>query len=91
MLLPSVGRPGLRYYRCAGVDHLTTGRETNCPRAMIGADGIEQAVWDHVVRLLSDPSQLLAQFEHFVAESAAVDARSARPAAAGLHGAIGAG
>ncbi len=76
---PQGGRPGLRYYRCAGVDRLTTGRETKCPRAMIGADGIEQAVWDHVVRLLSDPSQLLAQFEHFVAESAVIDAREALP------------
>ena len=59
-----------RYYRCAGVDALTTGRDTKCPRAMIDAEVIEQAVWDHVLGLLSDPRQLVAQFERFVAETA---------------------
>ena len=59
-----------RYYRCAGVDALTTGRDTKCPRAMIDAEVIEQAVWDHVVGLLSDPQRLVAQFERFVAETA---------------------
>src|SRR3954453_8909221 len=59
-----------RYHRCAGVDALTTGRDTKCPRAMIDAEVIEQAVWDHVVGLLSDPQQLVAQFERFVAETA---------------------
>ena len=59
-----------RYYRCAGVDTLTTGRDTKCPRAMIDAEVIEQAVWDHVVGLLSDPQRLVAQFERFVAETA---------------------
>ena len=59
-----------RYYRCAGVDTLTTGRDTKCPRAMIDAEVIEQAVWDHVIGLLSAPQQLVAQFERFVAETA---------------------
>ena len=59
-----------RYYRCAGVDTLTTGRDTKCPRAMIDAEVIEQAVWDHILGLLSDPRQLVAQFERFVAETA---------------------
>ena len=58
-----------RYYRCAGVDTLTTGRDTKCPRAMIDAEIIEQAVWDHVVGLLSDPQQLIAQFEQFITET----------------------
>jgi site-specific DNA recombinase len=59
-----------RYYRCAGVDALTTGRDTKCPRAMIDAEVIERAVWDHVVGLLGDPRQLVAQFERFTAETA---------------------
>jgi site-specific DNA recombinase len=58
------------YYRCAGVDALTTGRDTKCPRAMIDAEVIERAVWDHVVGLLSEPQQLVAQFERFIAETA---------------------
>ncbi len=62
------GRPGRRYYRCAGTDPLTTGREARCPRARIEANGLEAAVWDHVVGLLTDPAQLLAQFERFVAQ-----------------------
>ncbi|HET6521172.1 MAG TPA: recombinase family protein, partial [Geminicoccaceae bacterium] len=73
------GRRGRRYYRCAGTDPLTTGRETKCPRARIEADALEQAVWDHVVGLLSDPPQLLAQFERFLAGSAAADIREELP------------
>src|SRR5215218_4950807 len=64
------GRIGRRYYRCAGTDPLTTGRETKCTRACIEADALEQSVWDHVVGLLGDPAQLVAQFEQFVAQTA---------------------
>jgi site-specific DNA recombinase len=64
------GRPGRRYYRCAGTDPLTTGRAAKCPRARIEANGLEQAVWDHLVSLLEDPAQLLAQFERFAAQAA---------------------
>jgi site-specific DNA recombinase len=64
------GRPGRRYYRCAGTDPLTTSREAKCPRARIEANGLEQAIWDHVVSLLEDPAQVLAQFERFVAQAA---------------------
>jgi site-specific DNA recombinase len=67
------GRIGRRYYRCAGSDPLTTGRETRCPRARIEADALEQVVWDHIVGLLSDPAQLLAQFEHFLAQTGEQD------------------
>jgi site-specific DNA recombinase len=63
------GRSGKRYYRCAGADPLTTGREAKCPRAYIQADGLEQAVWRHVVGLLRDPAQVLAQFERFSGEA----------------------
>jgi site-specific DNA recombinase len=64
------GRVGRRYYRCAGVDPLTSGRETQCPRARIEADALEQVVWDHVVGLLSDPAELRAQFEQFLIQAA---------------------
>ncbi|WP_428483773.1 recombinase family protein [Rhodopila sp.] len=64
------GRPGRRYYRCAGTDPLTTGREAKCPQARIEANGLEQAIWNHVVGLLEDPSQVLAQFERFVTQAA---------------------
>jgi site-specific DNA recombinase len=70
------GRPGRRYYRCAGTDPLTSGREAKCPRARIEADSLEQAVWDHVVGLLEDPAQLLAQFERFVAQAGDKEDRS---------------
>ena len=63
------GRPGRRYYRCAGADPLTTGRETKCPRAYIQADAVEEAVWTHVVGLLREPAQVLAQFERFLSEA----------------------
>src|SRR3954447_19901083 len=64
------GRVGRRYYRCAGTDPLTTGREAKCPRARIEANGLEQAIWDHGVGLLEEPTQVLAQFERFVAQAA---------------------
>jgi Recombinase zinc beta ribbon domain/Recombinase len=73
------GRRGRRYYRCAGTDPLTTGRETKCPRARIEADALERVVWDHVAGLLSEPVQLLAQFERFLAESATADRREELP------------
>ena len=38
---------------------------------------MEQAVWDHVAGLLSDPAQLLAQFERSLAESRRRDAAGA--------------
>jgi site-specific DNA recombinase len=66
---PQGGRPGRCYYRCAGVDPLTTARETKCPRAQIQAESLEQAVWEHVAGLLGDPAHLAAQYEHFLAEA----------------------
>src|SRR3954447_17772841 len=73
------GRPGRRYYRCAGTDPLTTGRDTKCPRARIEADALETVVWDHVVGLLSDPAQLLGQFERFATGSTAAASREEEP------------
>jgi site-specific DNA recombinase len=73
------GRRGRRYYRCAGTDPLTTGRATKCPRARMEADALERVVWEHVAGLLSEPVQLLAQFERFLAESATADRREELP------------
>ncbi|MGI4798735.1 MAG: recombinase family protein, partial [Janthinobacterium lividum] len=73
------GRPGHRYYKCAGTDPLTTGRETRCPRARIDANTLEQAVWDHVAGLLGSPTQLSAQFERFVTEADVAQARDEVP------------
>jgi site-specific DNA recombinase len=66
---PQGGRPGRCYYRCAGVDPLTTARETKCPRAQIQAESLERAVWEHVAGLLGDPAQLAARYERFLAEA----------------------
>ena len=60
-------RPGTerRYYRCRGKDCALTARETACPRAEVNGDQLEAAVWTHIRELLSDPDQLLAQFERY--------------------------
>lgn len=73
------GRLGRRYYRCAGSDPLNSGRDTKCPRARIEADALEAVVWDHVVSLLSNSDQLLAQYERFIAGSAGADTRDEEP------------
>ena len=73
------GRSGHRYYKCAGTDALTTGRDARCPRARIDADALEQAVWDHITGLLGSLSQLSAQFERFVAEADAAQTRKEAP------------
>ena len=63
------GKPGRRYYQCAGKDPIMAARSAPCPRARIPAEELERVVWDHVAALLADPAQLVAQFEHFVAEA----------------------
>ena len=54
-------------------------RTSICPSRHINAEEIEPVVWDHVMALLADPDQLLAQFDRF---AAAADAGSAREQAA---------
>jgi site-specific DNA recombinase len=58
-----------RTYQCAGKDSILSAREAPCPRACVKADDIETVVWDHVVNLLSNPDQLLAQFQRFTSET----------------------
>jgi len=54
-----------RYYLCHGKDALLSAREQPCPRRAIKAEELERVVWTHVTQLLSDPRQLLAQFQQF--------------------------
>jgi site-specific DNA recombinase len=54
-----------RYYLCHGKDALLSAREQPCPRRAIKAEELERVVWAHVTQLLSDPRQLLAQFQQF--------------------------
>src|SRR6185437_11630522 len=73
------GGSGHRYYKCAGTDALTTGRDARCPRAHSRPGALERAVWDHVAGLLGSPSQLSAQFERFIAEADTVQIREEAP------------
>ena len=74
----SARKPVRQVYRCHGKDCVVMARTSICPSRHINADEIEPVVWDHVMALLADPDQLLAQFDRF----AAADAGSAREQAA---------
>jgi len=54
-----------RYYTCHGKDCIMSAREERCPSRPVKAEELEKAVWSHVAQLISEPRQLLAQFEHF--------------------------
>jgi site-specific DNA recombinase len=56
-------QPERRYYVCHGKDWILSAREQPCPRRQVKAEELETAVWDHVTQLLSNPSQLLHQFQ----------------------------
>jgi site-specific DNA recombinase len=59
------GQPERRYYLCHGKDAVLSARSTPCPSRNVSAEELEHAVWEHISRLLTDPVQLLEQFEHF--------------------------
>ena len=75
----SARKPARQVYRCHGKDCVVMARTSICPSRHINAEEIEPVVWDHVMALLADPDQLLAQFDRF---AAAADAGSAREQAA---------
>ena len=75
----SARKPARQVYRCHGKDCVVMARTSVCPSRHVNADEIEPVVWDHVMALLADPDQLLAQFDRF---AAAADAGSAREQAA---------
>src|SRR5262245_60386619 len=60
-----------RYYRCAGKDSTWSGREHRCPQRATPAESLEDAVWDHVQRLLRDPETLLTQFREMARQAEA--------------------
>ena len=75
----SARKPVRQVYRCHGKDCVVMARTSICPSRNLNAEDIEPVVWDHVMALLADPDQLLAQFDRF---AAAADAGSAREQAA---------
>jgi site-specific DNA recombinase len=66
-------RPEHRYYRCAGRDPILRGRPERCPHRAVKAEELETTVWRHIAGLLSDPGQLLAQFQRLTELSLAGD------------------
>jgi len=58
-------QPERIYYLCHGRDCILTARPQACRRRAIKAAELEDAVWNHIAGLLSDPDRLLAQFQHF--------------------------
>jgi site-specific DNA recombinase len=57
--------PERRYYTCHGKDCILSARERPCPRRPVKAAELEAAVWEHISGLLSDPGQLLRQFQEY--------------------------
>ena len=68
------GRRQHRYYMCHGKDTLARDRAHPCPQPRPRAEELDAAVWDHVKRLLDDPSTLAAQFEERARQADALDA-----------------
>jgi site-specific DNA recombinase len=68
------GRRQHRYYMCHGKDTLARDRAHPCPQPRPRAEELEAAVWDHVKRLLDDPSTLASQFEERARQADALDA-----------------
>ena len=66
----SARKPVRQVYRCHGKDCVVMARTSICPSRHINAEEIEPVVWDHVMGLLADPDQLLAQFDRFAAANA---------------------
>jgi site-specific DNA recombinase len=68
--------PAHSYYNCKGKDLIGSGRSERCPQRTIKAKELEAVVWDHIVELLTHPSQLLAQFAQFATLGAEPDAQA---------------
>jgi len=71
----SARKPMRQVYRCHGKDCVVMARTSICPSRHINAEEIEPVVWDHVMALLADPDQLLAQFDRFAAAAGAGSTR----------------
>src|SRR4029450_13979615 len=68
--------PEHRYYNCKGKDLIGSGRTHPCPQRTIKAEELEAIVWEHIVELLTHPSQLLAQFAQFATLGTEPDAQA---------------
>jgi site-specific DNA recombinase len=62
---PDGGRGRLRYYKCCGREPISPKHRPRCSRPMARAEDVEEAVWDHIRRLIEDPAALASQFEAF--------------------------
>ena len=51
------------YYRCIGTDAFRFGGERICPNKQVRTDLLEDAVWEDVCSLLSDPSRAREEYE----------------------------
>lgn len=54
-----------RYYQCAGKNTISSARERKCLQTSAKIEELDAAVWDHVKELMTDPGQLLEQFENY--------------------------
>ena len=63
---PAGGNPR-RYYKCCGRDLTCPKYQTRCPRRMLRAEPLEDAVWGHVGGLIAPPEVLRAQFDTLAA------------------------
>ena len=50
-----------RYYRCSGTDGYRFGGDRICSNTQIGADWLENEIWEHVRKVVSDPRGLEPQ------------------------------
>src|SRR5205823_2909616 len=67
-----------RYYLCGG-RRVATEDGKACRQRPVSADGLEQAVWEDVCRLLQDPAQVATEYERRMSgenETAGADAAS---------------
>jgi site-specific DNA recombinase len=67
----------LHYYRCLGSDDYRYPGGRVCANLPVRADYLDQVVWDHVTRLLADPTLVRAELDRRLAEL-----RAANPATA---------
>ncbi len=67
------------YYRCTGVDSHRYGGQRLCSSRGVRADVLEQAIWEDVCALLSDPSRLEQEFHRRLDEAQTTQERATHP------------
>jgi len=76
---PGSGQKRRHYYRCTGLDSHRWGGQRLCSSRAVRADALEQAVWEDVCALLSDPSRLEQEFRRCLNEAQTTQERATRP------------